>query len=190
MLFLHLPIDVQHVGHLGGKIRIAAFHIVAHFVRLHLVPAEDLAHRALRQVGEAGVALRGPCWRAWRARSRVVHSWWGWPPKFLRLPACQRRQPCLGLKGNRRCRYQAGAVVQRRYRAFGHGALDAALDRLMMQSERPAHRKKRGLFPIGQQYPRPLNPAPRLRSRLSYRSRTAPYPQPQATIQSPAATPP
>ena len=33
--------------------------------------------------------------------------------------------------------------------AFGHGAFDAALDRLMMQPERPSYRKRR-VFPIGQ----------------------------------------
>jgi hypothetical protein len=53
---------------------------------------------------------------------------------------------------------------------FGHGALDAALDRLMMQSERPANPKKRQVFPISQQYPRPLDPARRFGSRLRYRS--------------------
>jgi hypothetical protein len=30
----------------------------------------------------------------------------------------------------------------------------------MMQSERPTDRKKRRIFPIGQQYPRPFDPAP------------------------------
>jgi hypothetical protein len=46
------------------------------------------------------------------------------------------------------------------------GAFDAALDRLMMQPERPSYRKKRRVFPIGQQYPRRLDPACRLGSRL------------------------
>jgi hypothetical protein len=36
----------------------------------------------------------------------------------------------------------AGTRGERRHRAFGHGAFDAALDRLMMQPERPAYRKK------------------------------------------------
>jgi hypothetical protein len=40
----------------------------------------------------------------------------------------------------------------------------------MMQSERPTDRKKRRVFPIGQQYPRPFDPTRRLRSRLRYRS--------------------
>src|SRR5271156_4120493 len=56
------------------------------------------------------------------------------------------------------------------HRAFSHGALDAALNRLMMQPEHPADRKERRIFPIGQQYPRALDPARRLRSRLRYRS--------------------
>jgi hypothetical protein len=57
----------------------------------------------------------------------------------------------------------AGASVSQR-------ALDAALDGLMMQSPSPADCKERANFPIGRQYPRPLDPARRLRSRLRYRS--------------------
>ena len=90
--------------------------------------------------------------------------------KFLRLPARQRHQPCLGLGSDRRLSTGARAIIQRSQRAFGHGALDAALDRLMMQPECPADRKKRGVFSIGQQYPRPLHPARRFSARLRYRS--------------------
>ena len=64
----------------------------------------------------------------------------------------------------------ARAIVERSHRAFNHGALDATLNGLMMQSERPTDRKKRRIFPIGQQYPRSFDPARRLRSRLRYRS--------------------
>ena len=64
----------------------------------------------------------------------------------------------------------ARAIVERSQRAFGHRALDAALDGLMMQPERPTDRKKRRVFPIGQQYPRPLHPARRFGSRLRDRS--------------------
>jgi hypothetical protein len=85
--------------------------------------------------------------------------------QLLRLPARQRYQPCLGLEGDLRFPTGARAIVERRHRAFGHGALDAALDRLMMQSERPANPKKREVFPIGQQYPRPLDPARQFGSR-------------------------
>jgi hypothetical protein len=40
----------------------------------------------------------------------------------------------------------------------------------MVQPQRPADRKKRRIFPISQQYARPLDPARRLGSRLRYRS--------------------
>jgi hypothetical protein len=36
----------------------------------------------------------------------------------------------------------ARTIVERSHRAFRHGALDAALDRLMMQPECPTDRKK------------------------------------------------
>jgi hypothetical protein len=90
--------------------------------------------------------------------------------KFLRLPARQRHQPCLRLKGDRRLPTGARAIIECSHRAFSHGALDAALNRLMVQPEHPADRKERRIFPIGQQYPRALDPARRLRSRLRYRS--------------------
>jgi hypothetical protein len=89
--------------------------------------------------------------------------------KFLRLPARQRHQPCLRLKGDRRLPTGARAIIECSHRAFSHGALDAALNRLMMQPEHPADREERRIFPIGQQYPRALYPARRLRSRLRYR---------------------
>src|SRR5208283_1437319 len=90
--------------------------------------------------------------------------------EVLRLAARQRHQPRLGLQRDRRFPAGTRAIVERSHRAFGHGALDAALNGLMMQSERPTDRKKRRVFPIGQQYPRPLDPARRFGSRLRYRS--------------------
>jgi hypothetical protein len=51
------------------------------------------------------------------------------------------------------------AIVESGHRAFGHSPLNAALDRLMMQSEPAAHCKKRRILSIRQQYPRPLDPA-------------------------------
>ena len=54
----HLAINAQHFGHLFRKLRVAALQVVPHLVRFHLVLVEYLAHRTLRQVGEARVALR------------------------------------------------------------------------------------------------------------------------------------
>ena len=90
--------------------------------------------------------------------------------EILCLPARQRHQPCLGLQRDRRFPARARAIVERSQRAFGHGALDATLDGLMMQTQRLTNRKKRRVFPIGQQYPRPLDPACRFGSRLRDRS--------------------
>ena len=90
--------------------------------------------------------------------------------EVLRLSARQRHQPRLGLQRDRRFPAGPRAIVERSQRAFGHGALDAALDGLMMQPERPTNRKKRRVFPIGQQYLRPLDPACRFGSQLRDRS--------------------
>jgi hypothetical protein len=165
----HLAIDAQHLGHLFRKVGIALFQVVSHFVRLHLFLAEDLAYRALRHIGEARMSLRRSMLASVTGQKPGRPQFMG-IAKVLRLLARQRHQPSLGLQGD--CRFPAGAraIVERGHRAFRHGALDAALDRLMMQSERPTYRKKRRVFPIGQQYPRPLDPACRFRSRLRCRS--------------------
>jgi hypothetical protein len=164
----HLAIGIQHFGHLFLKVGIALFQVVSHFVRFHLFLVEDLAHRALRQVGKArmpflrtmlaGVAGQKP------RRPQFVGI-----AKFLCLPARQRHQPCLGFECDRRLPTGARAIVQRYHRAFNHGTLDATLNSLMMQSERSTNRKKRRVFPVGQQYPCSFHPARRLRSQLRYR---------------------
>jgi len=165
----HLAINAQHFGHLLSKVRIALFQVVSHFVRFHLFLVEDLAHCALGEVGEARMSLRGSMLASVAGQKPRCPQFVG-IAKFLRLPARQRHQPCLGLGSDRRLSTGASAIIQRSQRAFGHGALDAALDRLMMQPECPADRKKRGVFSIGQQYPRPLHPARRFSARLRYRS--------------------
>jgi hypothetical protein len=138
-------------------------------VRFHLFLIEDLAHRALRQVGEAHMPLP-------RSMFAGVAGQKPRRPQFVRiaevlcLPAGQRHQPCLGFEGDRRLSTGARAIVEHSHRAFDHGALDAALDGLMMQSERPADCKKRRIFPIGQQHLRTLHPARWLRPRVRYRS--------------------
>jgi hypothetical protein len=61
-------------------------------------------------------------------------------PQFMRitqvfvLSARQRYQPCLGFERDRGLLAGTGAIVQCSHRAFGHGPLNAALDRLMMQA--------------------------------------------------------
>ena len=55
----------------------------------------------------------------------------------------------------------------------------------MMQPKRLAHRKKRRVFPTGQQNPRPFDPA-RFAAALS--TSISPHPHLRATIQSLAAT--
>src|SRR4249919_4289936 len=54
----HLAINAQYLGHLFGKVGIALFQVVSHFVRLDLFLVEDFAHRALRQMGKARMSLR------------------------------------------------------------------------------------------------------------------------------------
>jgi hypothetical protein len=55
-------------------------------------------------------------------------------------------------------------------RTMGQRPLNAALDGLMMHTQSMSYRKERGVLPVGQQHPRPLDPARRLRSRPRYRN--------------------
>ena len=52
-------------------------------------------------------------------------------------------------------------IVERRHRAIGQRPLDTALDGLMVRAHSPPHRKKRRVFPVGQQHPRSFDPARR-----------------------------
>jgi len=61
---LHLAIDAQNLRHLLLELRVAAFQVIADFVRLYLLLVEDVAQRALSQLGKAGVPLRRPMSRA------------------------------------------------------------------------------------------------------------------------------
>jgi hypothetical protein len=137
-------------------------------VRLDILLVEDLADRALRQTGEASMPLQ-------RSMLASVAGQKPCRPKFVRitqflcLPARQRHQPCLGLRGDRGFLAGTRAIVENGHRAFSHSPLNAALDRLMMQSEPAPHCKNRRILSIGQQYPRPLDPARRLRSRMRNR---------------------
>ena len=92
-------------------------------------------------------------------------------PEVLRLAARQRYEPSLGLPSlglERDPRFPARTrtIFERRHRTLHHGPLDAALDRLVVQPQRPADREKRRIFPIGEQYSRPFNPTRRLGPRL------------------------
>ena len=89
--------------------------------------------------------------------------------QVLRLAAGQRDQPCFGLGGDRRLLARPGTIVERRHWTIGQRPLNAALDCLMMHPQSLTHRKERGVLPVSQQHPRPLDPACRLRSRACYR---------------------
>jgi hypothetical protein len=71
-MFKNLAVDTQKFRHLLLELGVAAFQIVAHLVRLDFLLAEDLAHCALHQEGEAFVPRRRSVLA--RMKSRVVHN--------------------------------------------------------------------------------------------------------------------
>src|SRR6266852_5526459 len=95
---VHFAVDTQHLRHLGLELRVTAFEVVAHLVRLYLLCVEDLADGALGQPAQARMPL---------SRSMLA-GMAGQKPRrphllriaqFLRLPARQRHYPRLGLDG-------------------------------------------------------------------------------------------
>ena len=74
--------------------------------------------------------------------------------EVLGLAAGEVDNPCLGLGGDRRLPAGPRAIVERRHRAIGQRSLDTALDGLMVRAHGSPHRKKRSVFPVGQQHPR------------------------------------
>src|SRR6516225_3277791 len=61
-------------------------------------------------------------------------------------------------------------VIECPHRAIDHRPFNAALDGLMMHTQGMSYRKERGVFPVGQQHPHPIDPARRLCSRPRYRN--------------------
>ena len=182
-----MAINAQHFGHLLSKVGIALFQVVSHFVRFHLFLVEDLAHCALGEVGEARMSLRGSMLASVAGQKPRCPQFVG-IAKFLRLPACQidtSHALASGVIGW--LSTGARAIIQRSQRAFGHGALDAALDRLMMQPECPAPQKTRGLLDRPA-ISAPAPPGSPVQCATALSISTSPYQLLQATTQAPAAT--
>src|SRR3984893_1173631 len=129
-----LAVDAQHFGHLLRKLGVAAFEVVAHFVWLHLLAIQDLADRALDQLGEAlmtgGRSVLPRVAGQQPRRPQLVRI-----AELFRLLACQRHQPSLGFGGDRRLFTWPWTVLERRHGAIGHRALNASLYCLMMKSQ-------------------------------------------------------
>jgi len=165
----HFAIDAQNLGHLLLELRIAAFQVVADLVRLHLFLIEDLAHRALSQLGKASVPLCRPMLTRMAGEQPRRPQFVG-IAEVLGLAAGEVDNPCLGRGGDRRLLARPRTIVERRHRTIGQRPLHAALDGLMVRAHGPPHRKKRRVFPVGQQHPRSLDPARRFRSRAGNRA--------------------
>jgi hypothetical protein len=159
-----LTINAQNLRHLLLELGVAVFKIVTHLVRLDLLFAEYLAHRALDQSGQTPV----PCRRAVFARMACQQPR---RPKLMRIAvflgfvACQRYQPGFGLRRDRWFLARPRSIIECRQRAIGERPLDAALYRLMMDPKSPAHCAERRMVTISQQDLRPRYTARQLRSR-------------------------
>src|SRR3979490_121600 len=130
---LNLAINAQNPPHLLLELGIATFQIVAHLVRLDFLLAEDLAHRALNQLGETFVT---------RCRSVLACVTCQKPrrPQLMRiavllgLVARQRHQPGFGLRCDDRFFARPWPIAQR--------PLHAALNRLMVNPNSLPHRHR------------------------------------------------
>jgi hypothetical protein len=165
----HFAIDAQNLRHLLLELRIAALQVGADLVRLHLLLIEDLAQRALSQLAEGGLSFGGSV-LARVASQKPRRPQFVGIAQVLRLAAGERHQPCLGLGGDSRLLARSRTIVERRHWTIGQRPLDTALNRLMMHPQSATHRKERGVFPVGQHHPRPLDPSRRLGSRAGNRA--------------------
>jgi hypothetical protein len=136
-----LAIDAQDLGHLGGEVRVAALEIITHLVRFDVLPAEDLAQRAPRQLGQTGA----PRLRAMLAN---VLGKQARRPQFvgiaevLGFAASQIHNEGPRLVGDRRLASRPRAVVERRHDAEPLGAAQTAFDRLMRHPNRGTRRRR------------------------------------------------
>ena len=169
---LYLAIDTQNLRHLLLELGVATFQIVAHLVRLDVLLAKYLAHRALDQVGETFMPRR----RCVLARMACQHPR---RPQLVRiavilgLVARQRHQPSFGLRRDRRLLARSRSVIEGRQRAIGQRPLDATLDRLMMHAKSLPDRKERRIFTVAEQHLRPFHSTRRLGSRARNRCQTS-----------------
>jgi hypothetical protein len=90
--------------------------------------------------------------------------------KLLGLATGEVHHPCLGLGCDRWLLAGSRQVVERRHWTMGQCPFDAALNGLMVHTHSLPYRKKRCVFPVGQQHSCPLDPARRLRPRPRNRS--------------------
>jgi hypothetical protein len=92
-------------------------------------------------------------------------------PQFVRiaeifgLAAGEVRNPGLGFGGDRRLPAGPRQIIEHRHRAIGQRPLNTTLNGLMIHPQSLPHRKKRWIFPVGHQHPRPLELTRRFRSR-------------------------
>jgi hypothetical protein len=148
--------------------------------------ANPVAHRALRQVGEDRMSFRGSKFVGMAGQHPRRLQFVG-IAKFLGPPARQRRQPCLGLKGDRRLPAGAGD-----HRARPSGLQPRRAGRNAGPSDDDAvpkivpPQRTRGL-PDRPAISAPVPPGSPVPSASALSISTLPYPLLQATIQLAAA---
>src|SRR5437588_4911555 len=166
---LHLTIDAQNLRHLLLKLRVTALQVIANLVWLDLLLIEDVAQRALSQLGKAAVPRTGRMLAHMTGeqtrRPQLVRI-----AEFLGFAAGKVHYPCLGLGCDRWLLAWSRQIVERRHWTMGQRPFDAALNSLMVHTHSLPYRKKRCIFPVGQQHSCPLDPARRLRPRARNRS--------------------
>ena len=128
---------------------------------LDFLLAEDLAHRALNQLGETFVPRR-------RSVLACVTCQKPRRPQLMRiavllgLVARLRHQPGFGLRRDDRFFARPWPILDRRQRPIGQRPLHTALNRLMVDPDALPHRTERRTLAIGRRRLRPRYPARRL----------------------------
>jgi hypothetical protein len=92
-----LAIDAKNLRHFLFELSVAAFQVIAHLVRFQFLLVEDLAHRALDEVGKTLMPCRRPMLCQEPRRPQLMRI-----AQFLCLATGQRDQPRLGFACDRR----------------------------------------------------------------------------------------
>ena len=115
---LHLTINAQNLRHLLLKLRVTALQVIPHLVWLDLLLIEDVAQRALSELGEAAVPCGGRM-LAHMAGEKARRPQFVRIAKFLGLATGEVHHPCLGLGCDRWLLARSRQIVERRQWTMG-----------------------------------------------------------------------
>ena len=169
----HLSVDTKDRGHLGLKLGIALFQVVAYLVRLDFLLGQNFADRPLGQLAQAGMPSRGSVLPGMRGEQPGGPQFVG-ITQLSGLAARQCHQPGFGLGRDDRIASRTRPIIERFDHPQFRRSLQTTCHRLLRHPNRARHGIGRRVMQIGQNDPRPFDPARRLGPRPRNLQQTLP----------------